>query len=87
MAEVVERLPGVAGRTPVSSYPWDKWFDGRPWHLVRGQDYQVATTAIRAYAYRQARARGLAIDTVRDPGDVGITIVATPLSQVPVEVP
>lgn len=78
MAEQVQSLPGVAGRTPVNSYPWDEWLDPDlgPWHLRRGEDYRIATTAIRAYAYRQAQARGLAVITVRDRDDNGITIHA-----------
>jgi|MudIll2142460700_1097286.scaffolds.fasta_scaffold04263_3 surface antigen len=77
MAHQVAQLPGVAGRTPVSSYPWDRWLDGNAWHLSAGEDYTVATTALRAYIYRQAAARGINVKTVRDVDDTGITIRAT----------
>jgi hypothetical protein len=78
MAKQVDRLPGVAGRTPTDAYPWDQWLDPDlgPWHLTRGKDYQVDTCAMRTYAYRAAAERGLAVSTVRDPGNGGITIHA-----------
>lgn len=75
MATMVEQLPGVGGRTPTFAYDWDKWLNGKSWHLKRGVDYKVATTAIRAYAYRVAGARGLKVKTVRDPDGQGISLI------------
>jgi len=75
MATMVEHLPGVGGRTPTVAYDWDKWLNGEKWHLSRGTDYQVATTAIRAYAYRVAAARGMRVKTVRDPDNQGLSLV------------
>lgn len=76
MATMVEHLPGVGGRTPHDAYPWTQWLNGKPWHLKRGTDYKVATTAIRAYAYRAAKAANCVVKTVRDPDGQGITIQA-----------
>ncbi len=76
MATKVEQLPGVGGRTPHDAYPWKSWLDGNAWHLKRGTDYEVATTAIRAYAYRAAKAAGCIVRTVRDRDGQGITIQA-----------
>lgn len=76
MAEIVDTMPNVAGRTPLDSYPWDQWLDGNLWHLRRGEDYTVATTSLRTYIYKMTSTRGLVIDTVRDPDGDGITIQA-----------
>lgn len=76
MATRVEQLPGVGGRTPHDAYPWGQWLNGDAWHLSRGSDYAVATTAIRAYAYRAARAAGCIVRTVRDRDGEGITLQA-----------
>lgn len=74
MATQVEHMPGVGGRTPVASYPWDEWLDGSKWRLEKGVDYKVATTAMRAYVYRAAKARGVEVETVRGDGDQSLTI-------------
>lgn len=74
MAKMVDRMPGVGGRTPVMSYPWDDWLDGSTWRLERGVDYKVATTAMRAYVYRAARARGVDVETVRGDNGQSLTI-------------
>lgn len=77
MATRVESMPGAGGRTPVTSYPWDRWLDGSTWRLERGTDYKVATTAMRAYAYRAARARGVTIETVRSSDGQSLTLRRT----------
>lgn len=76
MATQVEQMPGPGGRLPQDAYPWEKWLDGRAWHLERGRDYTVATTAMRAYVYRAARRHEVTVHTVRDTDDNGITIRA-----------
>lgn len=78
MATQVDQLPGPGGRRSRRSYPWDKWLDGTAWHLRRGAegDYQVLTTAMRAYLYNEARRRGMAVETVRDVDGEGLTIQA-----------
>jgi hypothetical protein len=76
MAVQLEQMPGAGGRTPRDSYPWDQWLNGNRWHLTRGEDYQVATLALRAYVYRKARAIGITVSTVRDLDGNGISIEA-----------
>ncbi len=40
-------------------YPWDEWFDGSIWRLVKGVDYLVATPTMRSNIYNEAVRRGL----------------------------
>lgn len=85
MADRVDSMPPPGGRKPFEDYPWDTWFDGNPWHLVRGKDYSVETTAMRAYVYRAATARDLAVATVRDPDGNGLTFCSKPKPPEPQE--
>jgi hypothetical protein len=41
-----------------TKYPWSEWLDGRPWHLVEGEDYEVSTTSFRGSAWVAAKRRG-----------------------------
>ena len=55
-------------------YPWRGWLDGEPHHLVRGEDYHVATHRLQASAAAAARRRGVKLRSVAT--ETGCTLVA-----------
>lgn len=52
MAKKLDAFPGGP------AYDWDKWLDGSPWLLRKGEDYEIDTASMRAAASRAAKARG-----------------------------
>lgn len=56
MARIVDSLPPARIK---SNYPWDEWFDGRAWELVKGEDFDCEVQSMRTMAYSRARERGL----------------------------
>ena len=75
MAQEIKQLPPVGGHIPYDEYPWDEWLNGKVWTLVRDLDFTVEVTAMRAYAYRAARSRGIKVKTVRTPGKLHIKAI------------
>jgi hypothetical protein len=53
MAEVLDEF----GRND-TVYPWRHWFDGRPWRLVQGEDFERSSVSFRCTAYAAAKQRG-----------------------------
>jgi hypothetical protein len=73
---MAKRLDAFPGGPP---HDWDKWLDGSPWLLRRGEDFEIGVASMRAAASRAARGRGLKIRTrlVRDDDGVeGLIIQA-----------
>lgn len=46
-----------------SKYPWDLWLDGQIWKLVRGKDYDCASSSMRAGAHLAGQARNKKVRT------------------------
>lgn len=44
-------------------YPWERWFNGKPWTLKRGVDFDVPVTSLRSAARQQAKRSGVTIKT------------------------
>jgi hypothetical protein len=95
MAQTVDQMPAPGGGTHPTRYPWDKWFDGRPWRLTRGTreavahlaaDFSVNPKAMRTYAYNAARRRNLIIETSIDAGS-GVLYVRSVGPRPPVHQP
>ncbi|GAA2141530.1 hypothetical protein GCM10009760_25790 [Kitasatospora kazusensis] len=61
MATIVEDLPIPAQRAGTARYPWDEWLDGQTRIIVRGEDFHVPPTSLRALIYTRARCSGLRI--------------------------
>lgn len=58
MARVVEAMPEVAATDAYERfYPF---FDGRPWELTQGQDFEKAASTRNAL-YRAAQKRGVSV--------------------------
>ena len=58
-------------------HPWDKWLDGSPWRLRRGDDFEATVKNFQAAAARAASARGKSIRT-RAESDSTVVIQAVP---------
>lgn len=59
-----------------SKYNWDEWLDGQTWHLKKGEDFSVASGALRAAAANAAKVRGLVLKAKITPeGDVVLRAV------------
>lgn len=70
MAEILNEEPNWHSSRK-GRYPWDEWFDGRVWHLKKGEDFQVASGAFRAAAANAAKSRHLNLKAKITPsGDV-----------------
>jgi len=56
MARLLDSLPP---RLPHRSYryPWDQWFDGQVWELVRGVDFKVLSKSFHSMAAHAAQRR------------------------------
>lgn len=80
MATEVDQIPGAGGRTPVGSYPWDKWLKPGKRRLSRTPDddgkvdFTIAPGAMRAYVYRVAKQRGISVGTVLRGNDLYLRI-------------
>lgn len=48
--------PNTGGRKP--KYPWDKWFDGSPWRLRKGKDFDCTVSTMDDLARKAAAKRG-----------------------------
>lgn len=44
-------LPNTDGRHPNEKYPWDEWFNGKTWLLIKGEDFDSDTDVFRRYIY------------------------------------
>lgn len=60
MAKRLDRFPGGPTR---DRYDWDQWFDGEPWLLKKGEDYEIATASMRAAVSRAAKDAGKKVRT------------------------
>jgi hypothetical protein len=59
-----------------SKYPWDKWFDGRIWHLVGGKDFACKPQSMLTQARKAADVQTLYLEHVIQDGDIWVR--ATP---------
>ena len=62
MAERLEDFD-FNGSAPSARYPWKEWCDGSIWRLVQGEDFEVATTSMRAQIYVKAKRLGVGVRT------------------------
>lgn len=63
MAKVIEGdIQDGRGRSAIS-YPWDEWFDGRHWEIVRGEDFDSSVENFRGNALAAARRRSMRVKT------------------------
>lgn len=51
-------------------YPWERWFNGGEFNLVRGRDYRCATHGMMAQVRNAASARGVSVSLRLDPKGV-----------------
>lgn len=59
--------------------PLDQYLDGRIWQLKKGEDFDIAVTSQKGLIRKQARARGMEIQTHED-GDILIVQAYKPES-------
>jgi hypothetical protein len=57
VAEQLKTFPGGP------RYDWDRWLNGKPWLLRKGEDYEIDTESMRAAASRAAKERGKKVRT------------------------
>jgi len=60
-AELIDRAKDekeFPGRLHTAKYPWDQWFDGRIWRLVKGEDFDVSEVNMRSSIYVAAKRLG-----------------------------
>jgi hypothetical protein len=62
---MARKLDAFPGGPP---YDFDRWFDGSPWLLRKGEDFEIDIASMRAAVSRAAKARGLKVRTklIRD---------------------
>jgi hypothetical protein len=72
VAEVVDKLPKSQRGGSLPTHPWDDWFDGRPWKLTRGEDFQPEPRRFRRYVHHRAVKRGQKVETRVDGDDLYI---------------
>lgn len=60
MAKQLDEFPENAGRGRPDKYDWTTWFNGKPWELEAGTDFDVnlAVESFRATAKSAAKKRG-----------------------------
>lgn len=61
MAHIVDHFRFVD--TSKDKYPWDDWFDGRIWCLVRGVDFDTECRLFRSAITSKAKARRVKVRT------------------------
>ena len=61
MAEVLEALPEWAGQGRRETYRYDLWFDGKPWLLIRGEDFTQERRGMAHRIRHAAKRRGLEV--------------------------
>lgn len=59
MANVVDDLPDMQKRGRPELYPWDEWFDGQVWKLIRDVDFAASPDGFRVTVAQAARRRGM----------------------------
>ena len=50
-------------RPPGQRYPWDEWTNGRPWQIMRGEDYDISTENMRTNLHMRASSIGRTVKT------------------------
>ena len=61
MAKLLSRLPDTIRQGRQERDPWIDWFDGQPWLLESGIDFEAATDSMRSCSYAAARRHGVKI--------------------------
>ena len=59
------------------TYPWGDFFNGKPWKLVEGEDYDDLRS-FRAMCYRKAKEYGVKVRTKMSKDWMYLTIQAEP---------
>lgn len=50
-------------RAARSSYPWEDWFDGSPWQLKHGEDFNSLPKSMQAYIAKVAKDKDVRVRT------------------------
>lgn len=58
-------------RPPGQRYPWDEWTNGRPWQIMRGEDYDISTENMRTNLHMRASSIGRTVKTQKITDDQG----------------
>lgn len=58
---------GPSGRP--KKYPWDQWFDGGVWKLMKGEDYHCKTQSFISLAYAYGKVMERVVRIQRLTGD------------------
>ena len=75
MAEILEDHEfGKVGRS--DGYPYDEWFDGQVWKLVRGTDYECTSSSMRTSAQQVGKTRNKNVRTNMIMDGKGIVVQA-----------
>jgi hypothetical protein len=69
MATQLNTFPGP--RAPQRRYPWDEWTNGRPWQIMRGEDYDISTENMRTNLHMRASSMGRTVKTQKITNDQG----------------
>jgi len=59
-------LPGTQGPHPNQKYPWNDWFNGKTWLLIKGEDFDSETHVFRRYIYDVSIREGVRVKTTLD---------------------
>lgn len=70
MAQVVDERPER------SSWFRDEWFDGQPWLLKKGDDFDITLDAARRQIQRRAQQKKVKVDVQVDPDEEAIYVKA-----------
>ena len=62
MAEELESFDWTSV-TSRSKYPWELWFNGQPWRLQRGIDYECLDASIQGAAHKRCGENGVWVRT------------------------
>jgi hypothetical protein len=62
-------------RPPGQRYPWDEWTNGRPWEIMRGEDYDISTENMRTNLHMRASSMGRKVKTQKVNGQQGEGLV------------
>lgn len=60
-------------------YTWSSWTDGKPWKLVKGSDFEVATKTMQANARIYAKKNNLRANTAIIENGNAIIVQFSPL--------
>lgn len=75
---MAERLDSFefSSKSRTGRYPWDTWFDGAPWKLIRGEDFRTSARDFRATAIGAgSRRAGRLMTSIIDENTVVIQFV------------